>query len=125
MERRIIERIFIAVIILSGTLLPACYYDVEEILYPGECNPGEVSYSGTIIPILERECYTCHDALTQNGGINLEGYNLVLTQVQNGQFLGSIRHEVGFSAMPDGRPKLDNCTISKIEKWIDEGAPNN
>jgi len=128
MERQIINRlsaysVALALIIGGGS---GCYYDVEEILYPGGCsNTDNITYRETILPILQRDCYTCHDNLTQNGGISLEGYSKVLSTVDNGSLLGAIRHEQGFSAMPDGQPMLDNCTILKIEKWIEDGAPDN
>lgn len=111
--------------ILTAGALHGCYYDVEEVLYPGGCNSDNSTYSAVVLPILQRECYTCHDALSQTGGINLEGYNRVFTLVQNGSLLGVIRHAPGYRAMPDGRPKLDACTIEKIEKWVEAGALNN
>lgn len=104
--------------------MSACYYDVEEVIYPGGCNTEAVTYSNTVLPIMQRECYTCHDALTQNGGINLEGYSQLFTWVANGKVLAAIKHEGAFP-MPDGQPKLDSCTIAKIETWIDGGALNN
>ena len=116
------KRFVIAILVLATA---GCYYDIEEELYPGGCQIGMVTYTETVVPILERECYTCHDALSQNGGINLEGYDNVLIQVENGRLLGAIRHEAGFSPMPDGRPKIDACSIGKIEKWVDEGALDN
>jgi hypothetical protein len=126
MELQIIKRMsewLVAVcIVLTAT---SCYYDVEEVLYPGGCNSETVTYSGTVLPILQRECFTCHDNLSQNGGISLEGYSKVLITVDNGSLLGAIRHEQGYSAMPDGLAKLDACTIEKIEKWVGEGAPDN
>jgi hypothetical protein len=126
MVHRIINRFGLSLLVV-GTILTTggCYYDVEEVLYPGGCNPQDVSYSGTIVPILQRECYGCHGMLTQNGGINLQGYTQVIKYVQNGQFLGAIRHESGFSPMPDGLPMLNDCTIQKIELWVEEGAQDN
>jgi hypothetical protein len=105
-------------------MISGCYYDVEEELYPQGCNTEAVTYSNTVVPILQRECYTCHDALSQNGGVNLEGYNQFFTWVVNGKVLASIKHESAFP-MPDGLPKLDECTIAKIETWINAGAQDN
>ena len=127
MERRIIKRFsgYLLVLGLAAWMGSGCYYDVEEVLYPGGCSMDTVTYSETILPILQRECYTCHDNLSQNGGISLEGYSKVLATVDNGSLLGAIRHDVGFSAMPDDRPKLDACTIGKVEKWVADGALDN
>ncbi len=102
-----------------------CYYDVEEVLYPGGvCNTENVTYSGTIVPILERECYSCHNALSQNGGVNLQGHNNVVRVVEDGRLWGSVNHDSGFARMPDGRPKLDACTLERIMVWIEGGAVN-
>ena len=112
------------VALLTVTASSSCYYDTEDKLYPGGCNTDNVTYRGTVLPIIELECYSCHDALTQNGGVNLEGYDHLLTWVANGKVLSAIRHESDFP-MPDGEPKLDTCTIAKIQKWIVAGAQDN
>lgn len=126
MERRIINIQFtmVCTLTLLGAVLSGCYYDVEEKLYPNECNTETVTYSGTVLPIIEGACYTCHDALTQNGGVNLEGYDQFLVWVANGKVLTAIKHEGQFP-MPEDAAKLDSCTIAKIEKWIDAGALEN
>lgn len=112
------------ILMAVGIVASGCYYDVEEELYPNNCNTEAVTYTSTVLPILQRECYTCHDALTQNGGVNLEGYDEVFVWVANGKVLSAIRHESAFP-MPQDAPMLDSCTIAKIETWIDAGALNN
>lgn len=102
-----------------------CYYDIEEELYPNGCNTSDISYQDNIAPIMEASCLSCHDALSQNGNVNLEGYDNVKFYIDNGELIGSIRHDQGFSEMPQGTSKLPNCTIDKIQAWIDAGAPNN
>ena len=128
MVRRTIKRVLLLGCVGGFFFLmhSGCYYDVEETLYPGGCNLDSVTYSGTIVPILQRECYGCHGILTQNGGINLQGYSHVQKYVQTGQLLGAIRHDPGYSPMPNNlQATLDNCTIQKFEKWVDEGAQDN
>lgn len=105
--------------------LVGCYYDVEEVLYPNGCDTSEITYSQDVRTILESNCLTCHDPLSQNGNVNLEGYDNVKVYVDNGKLLGTIRHEDGFSAMPQGTSQLSSCTIEKIQAWVDAGAPNN
>lgn len=92
---------------------------------PVECELENLSFDGDIEPILDRYCYECHDNVNQLGGITLEGYQNVLPYIENGELLGSIRHEVGYSPMPDNAPKLETCRIEAIEIWIMEGAKNN
>lgn len=120
-ERRIIKLMLICMVALS-----ACYYDVEEILYPpSSCVTTNMSYQTNIEPILERNCYVCHSAAVNTASITLEGHSKLVQYVNNGLLLGAIRHEPGFTPMPQNASKLIACDIAKIEQWIADGAPNN
>lgn len=108
--------------------LHGCYYDVEEQLYPAAVNPCDttnVSFSSTIVPILQQNCYSCHSEAISIGAISVEGYESVLTLVNNGRLVGSINHLSGYQPMPSDAPKLSNCNLSKIDAWINQGALNN
>lgn len=118
--------IALAAIMSLLTVLPGCYYDVEEELYPNTgCDTLDVGYATTIAPIIEDNCLNCHNAAANFGNVTLEGHNNLKTYAGNGQLLGVIRHESGFPAMPQGAPQLVDCTIEKIEKWVNDGAPDN
>ena len=111
---------------LLSLLVAGCYYDSEEALYPTlECNTQNVTYSATVLPLLQDNCYRCHDAANNFGNITLEGHDRLLTYVNNGQLLGSIRHESGYSPMPKNVPQLLECEIEKIEVWVAAGALEN
>lgn len=103
-----------------------CQYYNEEDLYPvNTCDTTGVTYSLTITQILSQNCYECHSAAIHTEDIILEGYDNVKIYADNGALLGAIRHEAGYAPMPDNGPQLGACDISKIEKWIADGAPNN
>ena len=122
----ILKRLFYLLLISGTFFYSGCYYDVEEVLYPsGECNTDSVTYSLVVLPILEQQCYGCHTGSSLSGNVNLEGYNNLKTLVNSGKFLGAIKHEVGYTPMPDGAPQLPQCDIAMIEAWIAEGAPDN
>jgi hypothetical protein len=111
---------------LLAITFSSCYYDVEEELYATiECDTQMITYSGDVLPILQSECYVCHNAASNFGNITLEGYNNLIKYVNTGQFLGAINHESGFSPMPKNKAQLISCNIEKIAMWISEGAPNN
>jgi hypothetical protein len=119
-------------ITLTGTLfmlllmLSSCYYDVEEEIYPKtDCNTDNITYSMDIVAILQSNCYVCHSQAANQGGITLEGFNNLKTYVDNGRFLGAVKHEAGYSPMPQGAPQLPDCQIAQIEQWILDGALNN
>lgn len=105
-------------------LLASCSYENLEDYY-GDfvCDTVDITYSGTIYPIIDRNCLGCHYR-GNSTSLNLETYEDIFQKVQDGRLLGTIRHEAGYSPMPQGG-KLDTCAISKIEIWIDGGAPEN
>ncbi len=122
--------LFICSIALIATMA-GCYYDSEEALYPTvstTCDLSNVTFSGTVKPILQASCLSCHSnskAASSGAGIKLENYADVLTTTNNGQLMGAIRHSDGYVAMPQGGGKLTDCEISKLQTWIDNGKLNN
>lgn len=113
--------------IIAGVMLVGnCYYDNEEDLYPDNaCNTDNVSYTQDVLPILQNNCYSCHNQQVRNGNVTLEGYDNVKIRANSGALVGVIKHQSGFSAMPQGQPQLDGCLIDKIEQWVLDGAKNN
>ena len=92
------------------------------------CDTTKFTYTNAIVPILTGNCYTCHataPAASSGGGIVLDNYNAVLTQVQNGKLLGDLQQSNGFNYMPLGGIKLSDCKIIQVSKWIQAGALNN
>lgn len=119
---RIILFIFLTAM---AALMGGCYYDVEEKIYPTlECDTAAVTYSLTVQPLIENRCYTCHSASINTGNVNLEDFSELIKYVDSGQLLGTINHVPGYPQMPQNRPKLVECEISKIEAWVAAGAKN-
>ena len=113
-------------LLTASVFIGGCYYDVEEEIYPTlECETANVTYSEVVLQLLEDNCLVCHSAAANFGNINLEGYDNVKKRVDDGLLIGAIRHEAGFSPMPQGAPQLVECNIEKIEAWIADGAPEN
>ena len=102
----------------------SCYYDVEENLYPGGCDTsGVVSYNLNVKPIIEQHCTVCHSqaaAPTSGSGIVLDNYDDLKAFADAGILMGAIEWTSG-KDMPKGGQKLDQCTISSIQKWIQTG----
>ena len=115
------------VISLMIVMLQGCYYDVEEELYPfeGACDTLTVTYTATVKPILDANCIVCHSTASNQGNVILDSHAKAKQYAESGQLLGAIRHDPGFSPMPQGGNKLNNCNILKIQKWVSEGAQNN
>ena len=108
-------------------LLSGCYYDNREDLYPTNvaCDTSAVTYSGSVLSIIQNNCYGCHGSGNTLGNVNLDGYTNLKAYADNGKLAGVINHSPGFSPMPQGGNKLSSCNISTIEKWISDGSPDN
>lgn len=125
MKKSLKSGIILAMVILMSN---ACYYDNEEDLYPAKdevCDTVAVSFSATILPLLNSECNMCHGTGIAQGSLVLDNYNDVLLYANDGSLLGSVEHQTDYSAMPKGRAKLSACKINKIRAWIAQGALNN
>lgn len=90
-----------------------------------DCDTTNVTYSGTIWPLIELNCYGCHSGSQPSGGILLVDYNSVVIQANNGKLFGAVNHDTGFEPMPKNAPKLSDCKIDQIKIWIEDGTPNN
>lgn len=124
-EHSIINFRYLILAILT-LLLSSCYYDVEEELYgPLDCVPANVSFKNDVVPIMDNYCNSCHNKANQSGGVRTDNYNEIKIVANNGRLLGSIKHEDGYTAMPQGVETLSSCSVSKIEVWITEGTQNN
>lgn len=116
------------ILFFASLFFAGCYYDNEEELYPSvsTCDTSNVTYSNQVKNILQSGgCLGCHSSGTASGGVILDTHTEAAKQATNGKLYGSIAHSSGFSPMPKGGSKLDNCKISQIKKWVDAGAPNN
>lgn len=118
--------------IFSGLLVTAssCYYDKEDLLYGGGntvCTDSStvVSYSTQVVPVLQQYCYSCHSGGFPSGGIAMGTYASDKAIGQNGKLYGSISYAPGYSPMPKGMTKMTSCQIALIQKWINNGMPNN
>lgn len=119
---------FISITLLSlvGLLVTSCYYDSEEELYTdSNCDTTNVTFSGTVQPILAANCNVCHSADIASGGVITDNYNGIISHVNSGIFWKAINHEPGAIPMPQNGQKLPACDLDKIKAWINQGAQNN
>lgn len=122
-ERKIIK--FIA-LCLGIAYMQGCYYDKEELLYPGstqavDCSTIAAKYSDNVSPLIISKCATatCHDPATASGGLVLQNY----AQVKD--VLNRIQSRVIVEkTMPPTGP-LSPAEINILKCWIESGAPNN
>jgi hypothetical protein len=133
-KRYLIIFLFFMLSIAFSQFISSCYYDNEEELYPTKGNPttcdtSSYTFSGFASPLILNSCGTsgCHSSSSQSAGVNLSSYTAIKNYITTSKtiFLGTIKHQSGFSQMPKGGSKLSNCNIQKLELWINKGMPNN
>jgi hypothetical protein len=122
-------RSLLLLIVITMALLASCYYDNEEALYPSyssACDTSNVTYSGTIVPIMSSNCLSCHSnasAASFGNNIRLEDYADVVSRAP--AIAGSIKHTGSYSPMPKNGGKLKDCSIKQFDIWVRKGMPNN
>ena len=102
--------------------LGGCYYDKEEVLYPGtsECQLN-ARFGANVFPIIQSKCATspdCHASGSTNSAGPLTSYPLIhnLAAVIHGQVQSGLMPKTG-SLTPTER--------QTILCWIDAGAQDN
>jgi hypothetical protein len=122
------KRLFISLAILAVFLMffVSCYYDNEEALYPtlnNTCDTTNVTYSGTIVPLLNNNCTGCHGGSLPSGGILLTNFNSVQTVASSGLLINALNGN-GVQIMPPSG-SLSACKLTQFRIWIRDGMPNN
>ena len=112
------------IIIIVAAFIQGCYYDDPDILDPNRtvCDTAIITYSGTINPIVTAYCTGCHAGAAAPLGVRTDNYTGVKAIASNGKLLTVISPP---HSMPKGGPRLSDCNIAKIRKWITAGTPNN
>jgi hypothetical protein len=125
------KRLYIPVVIISVFLLffVSCYYDNEEALYPQidtTCDTTNVTYSVTIVTMMNNNCYSCHSnktAAANGNNIRLESYADVVAN--SDQITQSIKHTGSITPMPKNGSKIKSCYITQWDIWVRKGMINN
>lgn len=117
-------RIFSLMLAIT-VFIPGCYYDKEELLYPGsntpvDCTTINAKFAADVLPLISSKCATsgCHDA-TASGGLIFQNY----AQINSAKDRINTRAVVE-KTMPAAAP-LQPAEINIIKCWIENGAPNN
>ena len=87
------------------------------------CDSVNVTYTSSINPLVQAWCIGCHSGSTPSHGLSLETYDQVVACSNSNRLMGAIRHETGFSWMPNGSGSLSSCEIALFQRWINLGFP--
>jgi hypothetical protein len=121
--------------LIAGLFLSllGCSNDSIEDIHPGiydppvvPCDTAGMTYTKDLIPIFAASCgsgdINCHKTGNTQGD-NLDNYADVKDLAVNDDLMGSILHLPGYSPMPNTGGMLDQCSINKIQAWINSGYP--
>ena len=116
-------------ILMPAAIVAGCYNDKYDKLYPTgtvACDTTTVTYAADIQPIFNAKCNTagCHDA-TASGGYSFATHAGAQPAALNGKLIGCVTWTTGFVPMPQNQPKLSDCEIDKLRRWVNQGALNN
>ena len=111
-------------------LLTCCLFSCtnQHPVEPNICianQSKEISFKKDIVTILQKNCWSCHNATNHSGGLVLENYQQVFDDAQSGEFYDAV---ISLNGNPPRMPKggaLSECETATIKKWIDNKIPNN
>lgn len=108
-------------------LISSCYYDSKSELYPksAACDTVNIKFSTGIMPLINKDCISCHGGSSPLGVIPLNNYAEVKACYTSGKLMGSLNWSSGYKAMPQGGSKWSSCNLNKIQSWINNGLQNN
>lgn len=86
------------------------------------CEP-EGLYLTEVKPIIEANCVSCHAPSQSVDYIPLDTHTDLVAN--SGSLMSSINQDGSALAMPQGAPKLSDCDIQTIQKWVDANMPDN
>lgn len=122
-------RLLLLCLIIVIALLASCYYDNEEALYPSlntQCDTTNVTFSGTVVPILAGNCLSCHaNSAAAAFGNNIRLEDFADVQTRAAAVAGSIKQTGNYSPMPKNGGKLKDCAIRQFDIWVRQGMPDN
>ena len=128
--KKILRNISIPVVLTGIVMFSSCQHEPQEQVNPDNtveppidtisCDSSNVTYPGTVVPILEAYCLSCHSGPTPSGALDFTDYSDLAFVAESGQLLGALKHQQGFVPMPQGMSQLSDCEISLIEKWVND-----
>ena len=115
-----------SIFILFGMafLLQNCTKAYIDETSPDDLPPLErtVIYNPEVASIIFNNCLTCHAGNTPSGSLDLSTYESVRFHMENGEMWQRLNDIT--DPMPPGG-KLDAATLQIIDKWAQDGYPEN
>lgn len=114
-------------VIAAISVFTGCFYDKEELVYPqtgtGNCDTANMTFSTTILPLINTRCNDCHTG-NVTSGFNFSNYNVLRARAISGELMNRLTTTDPSKHMPQGGPMLPDCEIQKFRAWVARNAPN-
>jgi len=112
-------------ILIVPMVAGSCYYDKEELLYPGsneptDCATSPASFNADVRPLITSKCAIpgCHDA-TASGGFTFQNYNQISSAKD------AIKVQAVIQKTMPATGSLSPAEIKTLKCWIESGGLNN
>ena len=89
------------------------------------CDTVNYTFNAYILPIIQTNCTGCHSGGSPSANLPITNYSETVALVNDGSLMHSLHGTGGYSIMPKNTSGLQSCKITQIQKWINDGAPNN
>ena len=109
---------FLSFYLITLLLITSCTYNELSI-----CETDTPSFSHCVMPIFTDQCISCHFHNNPYAIMPLTNFTEIQDKIINGTIIESINREIGF--MPKNGERLSAEQILIIEKWYENGTPNN
>ncbi|MEN3041666.1 MAG: hypothetical protein ABDH66_09045 [Bacteroidia bacterium] len=87
----------------------------------GSCpNPDtlQITYNAYVAHVMRQHCTSCHSGSSPSGSVALDSYQSVRLAAERG-----IWYQVMINGSMPPNGKLDDCTLARLKKWIENGYP--
>lgn len=88
------------------------------------CDTVDVAFSTHVEPFFVNTCEGCHSGPSPNAGLSLVNYDQISAIALDGSLWHSVNGSSGFTLMPYNGTPLSECELVMLDKWIENGAPN-
>jgi hypothetical protein len=78
------------------------------------------TYEKSVLPVLAKNCFGCHNQKLNTAGLNLEAYREGSAAVQEKAVWAKVEEKIGTGQMPPpGQPAPSKSEVSAVTAWID------
>ena len=86
---------------------------------PAKTLKAEETYQKTVLPILSKNCFTCHNQQLNTADLNLESFRDASVAVKQTAVWQKVRDKLSTGAMPPaGLPPLSKVEVNAVTNWI-------